>query len=271
MKTFNEIIDYIVAAGKSKTEKNFRAIVIQGILAGMFIAMGAIGYFKLVAYTTDPGLGKFLGALIFPTGIIAILLLGSELYTSDCMSILSVYKKKVKLSSFTKMIITVLSANFVGAVIMVLLSTGAGIFSEHMLEIVFKSAVAKTTMPIGQMFISAILCNIIVCSGVMMAYSAKTLVGKIVAIWFPIAIFVLSGTEHIVANMFYLMMAYVNGASITITGILTSFGVVTIGNFIGGGIIIAGVNYYLDKDLRVLDQKSKDSELTSVVVINNVN
>ncbi len=101
----------------------------------------------------------------------------------------------------------------------------------------------------AEMFISAVLCNIIVCSGVMMAYSAKTVVGKILAIWFPIAVFVLSGTEHIVANMFYLVMAYVNGASITITGILTSFGVVTVGNFIGGGLIIAGVNYYLDKDL----------------------
>ncbi len=249
MKSFNEIIDYIVAAGKSKTQKKFRALVLQGILAGMFIAMGAIGYFKLVAYTVDPGLGKFLGALIFPTGIIAILLLGVELFTSDCMAILSVYKKNVKLGSFMKMLITVLFANLVGAIIMALLSTGSGIFSDHMLEIVSKSAVAKTTMPLDQMFISAVLCNIIVCSGVMMAYSAKTVIGKVMAIWFPIALFVLSGTEHIVANMFYLVMAYVNGASVTIPGILTSFGIVTLGNFIGGGIIIAGVNYFLDKDL----------------------
>jgi len=132
---------------------------------------------------------------------------------------------------------------------MALLSTGAGIFSEHMLEIVFKSAVAKTTMPIGQMLISAILCNIIVCSGVMMAYSAKTAIAKIFAVWFPIALFVLSGTEHIVANMFYIMMAFVNGADITITGILTSFAVVTIGNFIGGAIVIGGVNYFMDKEM----------------------
>lgn len=251
MKTFIEIVDYIVEAGKSKTEKKLRALILQGILAGMFIAMGAIGYFKLVAYTTDPGLGKFLGALIFPTGIIAILLLGSELFTSDCMAVLSVYKKATKLGSFMKMLIIVLCANFVGAVIMALLSTGAGIFSEHMIDIVSNSAVTKTTMPIGQMFISAILCNIIVCGGVMMAYSAKTVSGKILAIWFPIALFVLSGTEHIVANMFYLMMAFFNGANITVAGILTSFAVVAVGNFIGGGIIIAGINHYLDKDLRV--------------------
>ncbi len=250
MKSFIEIIDYIVAAGKGKTEKKFRAVVLQGILAGMFIATGAIGYFKLVAYTTDPGLGKFLGALIFPTGIIAILLLGVELFTSDCMAILSVYKKKANLGKFMKMLTTVLLANLVGAIIMAVLSTGAGIFSEHMLEIVAKVAVAKTNMPIGQMFISAVLCNIIVCSGVMMAYSANTVIGKIMAIWFPIAVFVLSGTEHIVANMFYLVMAYLNGASVTVTGILTSFGVVTLGNFIGGAIIIAGVNHFLDKDLR---------------------
>jgi len=251
MKSFIEILDYIVAAGKGKVEKKSRALILQGILAGMFIAMGAIGYFKLAAYTADPGLGKFLGALIFPTGIIAILLLGVELFTSDCMAILSVYKKEVELGRFMKMLITVVLANLVGAIIMAALSTGAGIFSHKMLESVAKAAVAKTTMPIGRMFISAVLCNIIVCFGVMMAYSAKTVVGKIFAIWFPIALFVLSGTEHIVANMFYLMMAFFNGAAITVPGILTSFVVVTIGNFIGGGIIVAGVNYYLDQDLRV--------------------
>ncbi len=249
MKTFSEIIDYIVIAGKGKTEKKFRALALQGVLAGMFIAMGAIGYFKLIAYTADPGLGKFLGAFIFPTGIIAILLLGSELFTSDCMAILSVYKKSINIGSFLKMLITVLCANLVGAFLIALLSTGAGIFSEPMLEIIIESAVTKTTMPINQMFFSAILCNIIVCSGVMMAYGAKTVIGKIMAVWFPIAVFVLSGTEHIVANMFYLIMAFVNGANMTIVGILTSFGVVTLGNFIGGAIIIAGVNYYIDKDL----------------------
>ncbi len=251
MKTFTEVIDYIVAAGKSKTEKPLRALILKGILAGMFIAMGAIGYFKLVAYTADPGLGKFLGALVFPTGIIAILLLGSELFTSDCMAILSVYKGKANLGKFMTMLLTVITANLVGAIIMALLNTGAGIFSDHMIEIVSKVAVKKTTMPLGQMFTSAVLCNIIVCSGVMMAYTAKSAVGKILAIWFPICVFVLSGTEHIVANMYYLLMAYFNGAAVTVGGIAMSFAVVTVGNFIGDGIIVAGVNYFLDKDLRV--------------------
>ena len=249
MKSFKEIMEYIEHAGVSKTERNIKALVIQGILAGMFIAIGAIAYFRLVAYTEDPGVGKFLGALIFPTGIIAILLLGSELFTSDCMAILSVYKKSVKMGKFMKMLTTVLAANLVGAVIIALLSTGAGIFSEHMIEVISNSAVAKTTMPVGQMFISAVLCNIIVCSGVMMAYSAKTVAGKILAVWFPFAVFVLSGTEHIVANMFYLVMAFVNGANITVAGILISFMVVAIGNFVGGAVIIAGANYYIDKEL----------------------
>lgn len=249
MKSLSELVDYIVKAGKSKTEKTFRLLILQGILAGMFIATGAIGYFKLVAYTADPGLGKFLGALVFPTGIIAILLLGSELFTSDCMAILSVYKKATKLGAFMKVLLIVILSNLVGAVIMAVLSTGAGIFSHHMVEIVNKVSVAKVTMGIGQMFISAVLCNIIVCSGVMMAYSANDVTGKILAIWFPIAVFVLSGTEHIVANMFYLSMGYLNGAEITIPQILTSFGVVTLGNFVGGGILIAGINYFKGREL----------------------
>ena len=64
MKNFSEIIDYIVDAGGCKTDKKLRPMLIQGILAGMFVAMGAIGYYGLVANTVDPGIGKFLGALI---------------------------------------------------------------------------------------------------------------------------------------------------------------------------------------------------------------
>ncbi len=249
MKSFNEIIDYIVKAGKGKTEKGVKALSMQGILSGMFIAIGAIGYFNLVAYTTDPGLGKFLGALIFPTGIIAVLLLGTELFTSNCMAILSVYKKEVELGSFMKMLLTVLGANLIGTIIMGILSIGAGIFGEPALKIISASVVAKTTMPIGQMFMSAILCNIIVCSGVMMAYSAKAAIGKIMAMWFPITVFVLSGTEHIVANMYYFTVGILNGANITMSGVLISIVVVTIGNFIGGAMVVAGSKYYIDQDL----------------------
>lgn len=258
MKTYNEIIDYITAAGKSKTERNERALIIQGVLAGMFIAMGAIAYFRLVAYTADPGIGKFLGALIFPAGIMAILLVGAELFTSDCMGIMSVFRSRVKLGSFMRMLLIVLLSNLAGAVIMALLSTGAGIFSAGMIEAVTGSAVAKTAMPISQMLISAVLCNIIVCSGVMMAYSAKTVAGKLLAVWFPIAVFVLSGTEHIVANMFYLVMGYINGAEITIASILVSFVVVTIGNFIGGAFIVTGAHYFIEKDMNAAEKKISD-------------
>lgn len=249
MKSFNEIIDYIVVAGKSKTEKGVKALLMQGILSGLYIAIGAIGYFNLVAYTSDPGLGKFLGSLIFPTGIIAVLLLGTELYTSNCMAILSVYKKEVKLGIFMKMLFTVLGANLIGTIIMGILTIGAGIFSETALDVVSASVIAKTTMPIGQMFISSILCNIIVCSGVMMAYSAKAAIGKIMAVWFPISVFVLSGTEHIVANMYYFTVGFLNGTNITMSGFVTSVVVVTIGNFIGGAMVVAGSKYYIDQDL----------------------
>ncbi len=100
------------------------------------------------------------------------------------------------------------------------------------------------------MFISAVLCNIIVCSGVMMAYSAKTVSRENPCAWFPIAVFVLSAQKHIVAKKRpILVMAFVNGANITVAGILISFVVVAIGNFVGGAAIIAGASYYIDKEL----------------------
>jgi formate/nitrite transporter FocA (FNT family) len=64
-------------------------------------------------------------------------------------------------------------------------------------------------------------------------------------VWLAITVFVLTGTEHVVANMYYLFVAYFNGAEISLLQIFYSLSIAAIGNFIGGGIIVSGANYLL--------------------------
>jgi formate/nitrite transporter FocA (FNT family) len=76
-----------------------------------------------------------------------------------------------------------------------------------------------------------------------MAYSCRDEIAKIVVLWLAITVFVLSGTEHVVANMYYLFTAYFAGADISLLEILYNLSVSALGNFVGGGIIVAGANY----------------------------
>ncbi len=239
------LTEYILYQSKHKAAKSNMILWVQGMLAGLYIALGAIGYLKLVTVVEDKGLGLFLGALVFPVGIIAILLMQAELFTSDSMVMIAVYNGRTKFNKILGILVWILLANLFGAIFIALLTHGAGIFSGDMMDKVSSMAIHKIEMAPMQLLLSGILCNIIVSTGVCLAYSCKDEMPKVIVVWLSITVFILSGTEHVVANMYYLFVAYFAGAPISLLGISYSLGIVAVGNFIGGGVIVSGVNYLL--------------------------
>ncbi|NLM35693.1 MAG: formate/nitrite transporter family protein [Clostridiales bacterium] len=239
------LTEYILYQSKNKASKRALVLLFQGILAGIYISIGAIGSLKLSASVTSPGLGNFLGALVFPIGIIAIILVQAELFTSDCMVMLSVYTGRTKIRKTLRILLLIIFSNLLGAIFVAFLTKTSGIFGQAVTDLVIEKAVHKVHMPFVELFTSSILCNIIVCTGVCLAYSCKDEIAKIAALWFAIVVFVLSGTEHVVANMYYLFIGLFSGADIGIKDIFYNLAVSGIGNFIGGGIIVSGINYIL--------------------------
>lgn len=234
--------DYIISSGRTKIKKKLYILLLQGIMAGFYIAFGAIGYFKITSLAAGSGVGTFLAAAIFPTGIIAIIILGAELFTSDCMMMMGVYDRKYSIWHTLRVLFIVWTANLIGMVLVSGLTSLSGIFSEAMTLQITHMALIKTSLPVEQMIFSAVLCNMIVCTGVWMAYSVKETIAKIAMLWFMITVFALSGTEHIVANMYFLFTAFFLGADITMGGIFYNLLFVTIGNFIGGAFIVTGIH-----------------------------
>lgn len=244
------LTEYILHLSKDKANKKFLILLVQGILAGIYISIGAIAYFRTSASISDPGLGSFLGALVFPLGIIAVLLMHAELFTSDCMVMTAVYAGRTRIYRIFKILGLILIANVIGCVFIAYLTNVSGIFNDDVMRLVTNTAMKKAYMPLGRLFVSGILCNIIVSTGVCLAYSCENELAKIVVLWLAIAVFVMSGTEHVVANAYYLFTAYFSGVEITISDITYNLLVSGLGNFIGGGIIVSGVNYILAyKDL----------------------
>lgn len=214
-------------------------------MAGIYISIGAIAYLKIAATTADPGLGVFLGALVFPLGIIAVLLMHAELFTSDCMVMTAVYAGRTRIYKIFKILGLIFVANVLGCMLIAYLTNVSGIFNSDVMELVRNTAMKKAYMPLARLFISGILCNIIVSTGVCLAYSCHNEMAKIAALWLAIAVFTITGTEHVVANAYYLFTAYFGGVDIGLADIVYNLLVSGIGNFIGGGVIVSGANYIL--------------------------
>ncbi|HCW04634.1 MAG TPA: hypothetical protein DGK91_08965, partial [Clostridium sp.] len=124
------LAEYILNSSKNKANKRSIVLLFQGILAGIYISIGAIGSLKLVASVTSPGLGNFLGALVFPLGIIAVIIMQAELYTSDCMVMISVYSGRTKIRKIIRILSLIIFANLLGAIFVAFLTQTSGIFGQ---------------------------------------------------------------------------------------------------------------------------------------------
>lgn len=267
MNTPKHIIENTIENTRQKIGLTRERKILLGILAGVFVAIGGEASSFAVHNITDVGTAKMIAGVIFPVGLIMILLIGGELFTGNCLISISVYQKKLKVSAMLKNWVVIYFSNMIGAVLVVLLVYLSGQFNASdgaLGAYTIKIASAKVGIPFWQALFSGILCNFLVCIAILMAGAAKDVVGKCIAVFFPIWAFVISGFEHCVANMYYIPAGilasqnsnYLEKAStlygigeksmeqLTIVGMLQNLVPVTIGNIIGGSIMV-GFVYFL--------------------------
>lgn len=273
-----KIMELTIKTGIEKVNNPLYKTIILGIFAGAFVAFGAESSSLAVHGITDAGIAKTVGGAIFTVGLMMIVIAGGELFTGNCLIITSVLDKKIRTAHMLRNLVIIYISNFIGASLLALAMNYSGQFHYSQGGLgayVIKTAVGKAGIDFQTAFISGILCNILVCVGILMAYSAKDIAGKCIAIFFPIWAFAISGFEHCVANMYYFTAGILAAnnetylakamdiydisseqiASLNLkTIIFYNMLPVTIGNFIGGAIVI-GAGYYL-----VYGKKQKDAE-----------
>ena len=230
-----EIAANYVAVGKGKANLPLVKMVLLAILAGAFIALaGAAATFGNVY------VNKAMGAVIFPAGLAMVLIAGSELFTGNCLLVIPLLEKEITLRQMVRNLVVVYLGNLVGGVLVSACAVYGGTF-DAIAETVVTTAAAKCNLTFTAGFLRGILCNVLVCLGVWMAFAGKTVSCKILGLFFPVMCFVICGYEHCIANMFYIpagLMAAgrcgIAAEGLTILGFLKNLLPVTLGNIVGG-------------------------------------
>lgn len=210
--TPKETVEAYINGAKDKVNTPFLKLVIKSIFAGMMIALGAAGSQVASHTVSGVGLARLVTGFVFPMGLMMVVLTGAELFTGDCLMGMAAVRKEIKWSQMLRVMSIAYIGNFIGALIIVGLVSLSGQlnYSDGMLAAyTIKTAVAKSSMSFTAAFASGILCNILVCAAVFLALSAKDVTGKLLSCFFIIMLFVVSGYEHCVANMFYIPMGIV--------------------------------------------------------------
>ncbi len=256
------------AAGVVKAGRNAGSLVVLGLLAGAFIAFGAM--FSTVtlsgAEALPWGVARLLAGLAFSLGLVLVIVGGAELFTGDALMVVAYASRRITLAALLRAWGLVYLGNIGGALGIAALvfaagqhDFGGGAVGRTALGI----AAAKAALPAAQLFVLAVLCNVLVCLAVWMSFGARTATDKVMVIVPPIAAFVAAGFEHSIANVYLLPYGLAIKAwagpefwaaigrtaadypALTAGGTLHNILIATLGNLVGGSLMVGAVYWFV--------------------------
>ena len=254
-----EIKEAVEKVGAKKANLPFLASLMLAVIAGGSIGLGALYYTVIVS---DAELtfaaARMMGGLAFSLGLVIILIGGAELFTGNNLIVMAWASGHVSTKKMLRNWLIVYFGNLIGAIGLV----GLVFFSHHLdtnggrvgLSIL-NTASAKIQPDAITLFFKGVLCNLLVCLAVWLAYAGRSVTDKVVAAVFPVSAFIAAGFEHCIANMYFLPLAWLmtrtgnvppdfDASVITMTGIVHNLVPVTLGN-IAGGAGLVGAMYWM--------------------------
>jgi formate transporter len=253
--------------GTKKAQLDILSTLALAVLAGAFIGLGAV-FATIVAAgggTLPFGIVQLLKGLVFCLGLILVVVGGAELFTGNNLIVMAWASRKISTAALLRNWTLVYIGNLIGAI-----ATAALLFMTRQYtfgggsvgETALRMAASKTNLPFGQAVALGVMCNALVCLAVWLTMGAHTTTDKILAIIFPITAFVAMGFEHSVANMYFIpiglfikdsdpaFLTKINLdpaalATLNLAGFFNNLIPVTLGNIIGGGIMVAAAYWFV--------------------------
>jgi len=255
-----DVVATMIDTGQKKLALAPRDLLIRGALSGALLGVATTLAFSAAVTTGQP----LVGAIVFPVSLVMIVLLGLELVTGSFGLLpLARLEGKATWSAIGANWAWVFLGNLLGSVAYGILiaialtnmgtSVPAGV-AARLIAVAEAKTVANEALGAAGMvsvFVKAILCNWLVCLGVVMGMTSSSTVGKIAAIWLPIFMFFALGFEHAVVNMFVIPTGMLLGANVSVYEWWVWNQIpVTLGNLVGGAVFTGLALYATYKPAR---------------------
>jgi formate/nitrite transporter len=257
-----EIAQLIRTRGLAKAAAPADTTLVLGIVAGAFIALGGV-LSTLIGTGSELGLGptRWLAGIGFSLGLILVVVAGAELFTGNVLIVMAWVSRQMSLGRLLRNWGLVYVGNLLGAfsvVALVHLAEWWRLGEGEVGRAALATAAGKAALPFGVAFARGILANALVCLAVWLATAGRSVVDKVVAIVFPISAFVANAFEHSIANAFLVPVGLLlrgrvpaqgipaeQLAALDLGGFLGNLAAATLGNVVGGGVLVALVYWFV--------------------------
>lgn len=260
-----EIARLVETKGVAKAAAPVLTTLVLGIVAGAFIALGAVlSTVVSTGSTLGDGPTRLLAGAAFSLGLILVVVAGAELFTGNNLVVMSWVSRNITLARLLRNWALVYVGNAVGAlsvVVLVYVADWWTVAGHSVGATALSIAASKASLTFGVAFVRGILANALVCLAVWLATAGRSLTDKVLAIVFPISAFVAAGFEHSIANMYFIPMGLLLSnqpdviaaaalpsdrlAGLDAAGLLTNISAATLGNVVGGAVLVGLVYWFV--------------------------
>jgi formate transporter len=268
------LLPYAVArkaedAGVAKAQRDAWRLLALSVLAGAFIAFGAMLATLTLAGSDGAvpfGIARLVAGVAFSLGLILVVVGGAELFTGDMLMVLAWASRRLSSPAMLRAWAIIYLGNLIGALgtaLLVFLSGHHEVGKGAVATVALSAASAKAVLPLFEAFVRGILANVLICMAVWAALGGRTVADKVLVIVLPVAAFVAAGFEHSIANMYLMPYAWLiqvaapaefwatigRGAAefdaLTLGAIVMNLAAVTAGNFVGGALLVGLVYWFI--------------------------
>ena len=240
--TPSETAQRLMEWSAAKSALSGERLIVLGLLAGVFIALGGAFFTAVMAeLSLSHGPSRLLGGVAFSTGLLLVCMSGAELSTGNCMTLAAWASSRLTSLEIRRNLLVSYAANAVGALALVLLMAGSGLFQTGHGRVAAAVAEAKINLSFEQAFFRGVLCNALVCLAVWLILAGRTIPAKLAGLIFPISAFITLGFEHSIANFYLLPAGLMAGAAGSIGRACANLLAVTLGNLVGGIVVALAI------------------------------
>ncbi len=248
----------VLKIGVKKTNYPAYKTFTLGLMGGGFISMGALYEIFILAHPDiSSGAALVVAPFFYAVGYIMAFISGAEIFTTNNLSAMGWASGELTLFEISKNWTIVLVANLLGAMFIVTLFYFSGLANQldnAFVETAKTISAEKLSFNPIETVIIGIFGNLLICAGLWIAMAGRTVADKFIALLVPVAAVPALDFQHSTGNMFQFFFALITEtegvdlelpSEVTFWAISSNLFFVSIGNIIGGGVMIAIIYYFV--------------------------
>jgi nitrite transporter NirC len=221
----------------------FSHYVLRSVLAGLYLSLVVMVFWSLQQGLSSSPFGKVIASAFFGVGLCIIVFTEAELFTSNCFYLaMATFARQTSWKRAMLVLGVSWLGNFCGALLLAFIFYQSGCLTslpaDHAL---FSGAIHKVQQSFSVLFWKGVLANWVVCLAVWMALRLKEETAKMITMILVVFTFLYLGFEHSIANMGTFCFSLMSGGAFKVGDAVRNLACCTLGNFVGGALLVGWV------------------------------